>query len=208
MMRFNILLTVTWFALLTNLAGCAANMALLRHEKHYYRDASVLKQGADREHVTARLGTPIASVTRGDGKDLDLYRFDPGKGKDAPSRLLAIGHMLMSVGTIGLWEIVGMPVETALKDRPLTYLLVYDVEGKLAEFWAMQEWRPVSLSQTVWKKCELLGSLAAMRVQTPAAAQNAIYQIKDTLRVNSDREEAYQRASLACALEHYARDTG
>ena len=205
-MRFDIVWTVSLLALLPGFAGCAANMAMLRYEEHAarYKDVSVLQRGAARADIVGRLGNPIASATRPDGSVIDLYRFDPNPPEAPPTRGSVVGHIMASTATLGLWELAGIPIEQVLKDRPLTHLLVYGAEDKLAEFSSTQEWRPVSVTGPEWKKCELDALFAAARLTTPAAAQNPFDQIKDSLRVDRERDDAYQRALLGCLLPHYA----
>jgi len=204
-MRFDLVRAITLLALLLGLCGCAANMAMLRYEEHAarYRDASVLQPGAARAEIVGRLGNPIASATRPDGSVIDLYWFDPNQPKEAPSRWAAVNHLLASTATLGLWEIVGVPIEQARKDRPLVHLLVYGAEGKLAEFSSTLEWEPAIVPSAERKKCELKALLAAARVMTPAGAENPIEQIKDSLRVNRQRDDAYQHTLLGCLLPHY-----
>ncbi len=82
------------------LSSCSVGMAL--HGKPD-TDLSVLKTGEDRAVVRANLGSPESVTTNTD-------TFIACKGKEA-STGRAIGHGIMDVLTLGLWEVIGTPVE-------------------------------------------------------------------------------------------------
>ncbi len=82
------------------LSSCSVGMAV--HGKPD-TDLSVLKTGEDRTIVRANLGSPESVTTNTD-------TFIACKGKEV-STGRAIGHGIMDVLTLGLWEVIGTPVE-------------------------------------------------------------------------------------------------
>lgn len=89
---------IVLFALL--ISSCSVGMALHGRPD---TDLSVLKTGEDRGIVRANLGSPESVTT-------NMDTFIACKGKEA-STGRAIGHGIMDVLTLGLWEVIGTPVE-------------------------------------------------------------------------------------------------
>ena len=87
------------------LNACSVGMAL-NGEKD--PDLSVVKKGASRTEVEFQLGQPVETQAADPGKTKAKYQYSLGT---EPSAGRAIAHGAMDVLTLGLWEVVGTPVE-------------------------------------------------------------------------------------------------
>lgn len=87
------------------LSACSVGMALSGKENP---DLGAVRVGATRGEVELHLGSPIKSASLDDGQRADVYAYEIG---NQPSAGRAIGHGMMDVLTLGLWEIVGTPIE-------------------------------------------------------------------------------------------------
>ena len=93
------------------------------------KDTSVFYQGAHRSFVHAKTGLPSHSIKDKDGKWIDTYIIVKG---NEPSAGRAIGHGVMDVLTLGLWEVIGTPIEAiAGGEEHVRYVLYYDQEDKI-----------------------------------------------------------------------------
>jgi hypothetical protein len=101
--------------------GCAAIKATQQPDK---RDMSRLNAGVPRTHLIAELGAPIWSQER-DGEVTDVFVFRQGytKGTKAGRALV---HGAADVATCGLWEVVGIPVETLADGTEVQVEVRYD----------------------------------------------------------------------------------
>ncbi len=120
--RFMIL--VFGVLLLLGNVSCSVVMATQGTKK---KDLSVLKEGTPRSIVVAELGAPES--TEG---NVDVYTYCKG---DESSIGRAVGHGVMDVLTLGLWEVVGTPIEAAASSDKECYRIevVYDENDKLKE---------------------------------------------------------------------------
>ena len=106
------------------LTGCSVGMALSGEEDP---DLSVLRVGASRGQVEMELGKPAAEILADDGYTYATYAYSLG---NKPSAGRAVAHGVMDVLTLGLWEIVGTPVEAvAAKENEHAVVVVYDRNG-------------------------------------------------------------------------------
>lgn len=111
------LLAVTLVA--GSLAGCSVGMALSGDETP---DLSVVKIGALRDDIEVQLGQAHKIADLPDGVQEASYKFDVGND---PNALRAIGHGALDVASLGLWEIIGTPIEASTgKEREIT--VTYD----------------------------------------------------------------------------------
>ncbi len=99
--------------------GCSVGMALSGKKNP---DLSVARVGATRGEVELQLGPPVKTVTLDDSKRLDQYEYEIG---NEPSAGRAIGHGVLDVLTIGLWEIAGTPIE-AVQGEKYSISITYD----------------------------------------------------------------------------------
>ena len=108
------------------LNSCSVGMALSGSEQ---RDTSVFYQGAHRSFVHAKTGLPYHSIKDKDGGWIDTYLIVKG---NEPSAGRAIGHGVMDVLTLGLWEVIGTPIEAfAGREEHDRFVLYYDQEDKI-----------------------------------------------------------------------------
>jgi len=92
--------------LLGSLCGCSVGMALSGKPDP---NLGAVKEKARRGEVELNLGgPPIRTMSLPNGKLLCVYKYSTG---DTPSPGRAIFHVFMDVFTLGLWEIIGTPVE-------------------------------------------------------------------------------------------------
>lgn len=86
---------------------------------------SVLKEGTPRSIVVAELGPPKTTE-----ENIDIYETCKG---DEASTGRAIGHGVMDVLTLGLWEVIGTPIEAAAGSDKECYRIkiVYNENDKI-----------------------------------------------------------------------------
>ena len=63
----------------------------------------------------------------------DIYKIDADAHRAGSKGAAVAGHLVADILTLGLWEIVGTPLELAAQDRPVTFILKYNAEEKLIE---------------------------------------------------------------------------
>jgi hypothetical protein len=96
------------------------------------KDMTVLKEGIHQSVVRAELGQPVWSGEE-DGCPCDLYKFKQGYSKGSKAGR-AIFHGLADVFTLGLWEVVGTPVELIASGTDVTAKVFYDKDLKVVRF--------------------------------------------------------------------------
>lgn len=103
--------------------GCSMFMAM-----HGKRDANVgaLSIGQDRAIVLANIGQPSKTVTTDDGR-VDVFELQRG---NAPSGGRALAHGAIDLFTLGLWEVIGTPIE-AMQGESYTLTIEYDKQDKV-----------------------------------------------------------------------------
>jgi len=88
------------------LQSCAVYKATEQPGK---KDLSVLNRGTDREKVIAELGKPVHTSMK-HGHRVDVFSFVQGYSTGVKTAR-ALGHGVADVMTMGLWEVVGTPIE-------------------------------------------------------------------------------------------------
>lgn len=86
----------------------------------------VLSVGQSRDIVLLNLGQPAKTATTKTGR-VDVFRLVRG---NQPSAGRAVGHAVMDVLTIGLWEVIGTPIEGFARDK-FTVTIEYDSNDKV-----------------------------------------------------------------------------
>ncbi len=110
------------------LTGCSVGMAMSGEEQ---KDTSILFPGSPRAVVIAKLGPPETSTKSDDGSYTDSYLIVKG---NAPSTGRAVAHGALDVVTLGLWEVVGTPMEMgAGKEDASRIIIYYDIEDKIKD---------------------------------------------------------------------------
>jgi outer membrane protein assembly factor BamE (lipoprotein component of BamABCDE complex) len=111
-----------------SLAGCSVYMAANQPDK---KDMGVLKAGTPRSAVLAEFGTPVETTTRG-GAKVDLFTFTQGySGLEKGGR--AVLHGAADVFTLGLWEVVGTPIEGYANGTKVSVEITYDREDRVVK---------------------------------------------------------------------------
>ena len=104
---------------LFSIAGCSVGMALSGKKEP---NLGAFRIGSTRGEVELQLGSPVESVTRPDGWRTDIYEYEL---HNEPSTGRAVGHAIADVLTLGLWEIVGTPIE-AIGIEKKRISIIYD----------------------------------------------------------------------------------
>jgi hypothetical protein len=113
-------------ALVLALSACSVGMALSGEDNP---DLGAIRVGAPRGEVELHLGPPIKSASLDDGMRADVYQYQIG---NEPSGGRAIGHGVMDVLTLGLWEIVGTPIE-GVQGETYHATVTYDRSDKVVD---------------------------------------------------------------------------
>lgn len=95
-------------------SGCSVYMAANQPPA---KNIDLFKVGTPRSALLAEFGYPTSSEDKG-GKKYDIYRFTQGYSGGAKAGR-AVAHGVASVLTLGLWEVIGTPVE-AINSGDLT----------------------------------------------------------------------------------------
>ena len=103
--------------------GCAVVMAVRGTESPNVGGIAV---GQDRAFVLATLGEPEKTLME-DGGKTDLFKLKVGE-KPSPGR--AMVHGIMDFLTLGVWEIIGTPIEM-LDTETFRMSVQYDVNGRV-----------------------------------------------------------------------------
>ena len=86
------------------MAGCSVGMAMSGKKEP---QLGAVRAGATRGEVELQLGHPVEAREE-NGHRVDIYEYEIG---NEPSAGRAIGHGVMDVLTLGLWEVAGTPIE-------------------------------------------------------------------------------------------------
>ncbi len=117
-------LLLAWCAIL--FPACSAYMAINQPEK---KDVGVLSKDISRTIVMSELGQPVGTIVK-DGNRTDIFHFH--KGSDGGWKAgRAAFHAIADVFTIGLWEIVGMPMEGIIKGDMVRVIVLYDADDNI-----------------------------------------------------------------------------
>ncbi|MEE9550933.1 MAG: hypothetical protein V3W08_11120 [Candidatus Binatia bacterium] len=114
---------VRWVIIATALlvTSCSVYMAAHQPDK---KDLSVLEPGTARNTVIGALGTPASTYER-DGKKVDMFVFVQGYTSGSRTGR-AVGHAIADVFTLGLWEVVGTPIEMTATGTDMQVEVTYE----------------------------------------------------------------------------------
>lgn len=116
--------TVVCLALLCVSSGCSVMMATRQPDR---KNLNVLRRGYTRSQVIAELGPPIWTEEK-DGAKRDIYAFRQGYSREEKAMRAGL-HAAGDFLTLGLWEIVGTPVETIASGTDMKVEVQYDADG-------------------------------------------------------------------------------
>ena len=111
---------------LISLSSCSVYMAATQEDK---KDLSVLQEGTPRSLVLGKLGQPV-NTEKEKGVKKDYFSFTHGYSKGNKA-MRAVGHGVLDVFTLGLWEVVGTPVEMLADGEKVNMEITYDKEEKV-----------------------------------------------------------------------------
>jgi hypothetical protein len=114
--------------LLIFFTGCSVVMATQQPSR---KDFSVLTKGVDRSRVVAELGTPLTTEVK-DGKRTDVFAVRQGYSTGSKVGR-ALFHGVADVFTLGLWEVVGTPVEAIASGTDVKVGVCYDKNDRVEE---------------------------------------------------------------------------
>ncbi len=114
--------------LLVFVTGCSVVMATQQPSR---MDFSVLSEGVDRSRVIAELGSPLTTEVK-DGKRTDVFSVRQGYSTGAKVGR-ALFHGVADVFTLGLWEVVGTPVEAIASGTIVKVGVNYDKNDKVED---------------------------------------------------------------------------
>lgn len=115
--------------LIVLLAGCSVAMSASRST--YKGDPALLQVGADRSLIESTFGSPNMTASLDGGRTKVIYKIDPDAHREGSKAAAVAGHVVMDVLTLGLWEVVGTPLELAAQDKFTSYILVYNTSQKV-----------------------------------------------------------------------------
>ncbi len=107
------------------LSGCSVGMAM--HGKPD-PNIGVLSIGQDRGVVMLNLGQPSQTLTTATGRS-DIFNLERGNQQSGGR---AVGHAIMDVMTLGIWEVVGTPIEGMTGDE-FTVSIEYDKSDRVTK---------------------------------------------------------------------------
>ena len=117
--------------------GCSVVMAAKQPDE---KNIDLFAQGTSRDSLLAEFGPPINSENR-DGKKTDIFKFIQGYSTGAKAGR-ALFHGAADVFTLGLWEVVGTPVEGAFDGDEMAFKVTYDASDRVEEWELLQGPKP------------------------------------------------------------------
>jgi hypothetical protein len=124
-------LSICAIPLMLVLTACSVGMATSGQEDP---ELSAVQSGAKIHEVERELGRPISTKTLENGDTENLYRYELG---NEPSAGRAVMHGTMDVLTLGLWELVGTPVEGSMGTE-YEMTVTYGPDGEVKKFSARE----------------------------------------------------------------------
>lgn len=118
MKRFLVMILTGIF--LVPLTGCSVQKAASINKPRYETDLLVF--GRPRSHVAAQLGVPTSTRQLGNST-VDTYEMTRNSKGWGIAR--SGGHAVLDVGTFGLWELIGTPLENWIQ-QDQTVTIYYD----------------------------------------------------------------------------------
>lgn len=106
-------------------SGCAVYMAAKGTPGPYESGPFA---GQDRDAVIADLGPPKESIDS-NGRRFEVYEYNAGN-EASPWR--AVVHGVLDVCSLGLWEIIGTPIEMA-QGKKVRVAIEYDDSGRVSQ---------------------------------------------------------------------------
>ena len=113
--------------------ACSVYMAANQPDE---KDVSVFNVGTPRMHVIAEAGRPMYSEKNADGTLTDTFVFVQGYSSGSKGGR-AVFHTAADVLTLGLWEVIGTPVEMTADGTEVKVQVEYDANEKVQNIIAL-----------------------------------------------------------------------
>ncbi len=110
-------------------SGCSVYMAANQDDA---KEMSIITEGQPRSVMLGEFGQPVSTVNRADGTvEYDVFSFRDGYSGGAKAGR-ALFHGVADVFTLGLWEVIGTPVEAVANGDQMSYKIFYDEHGEVS----------------------------------------------------------------------------
>ena len=119
----------------SSLTGCAATMASRQPSK---KNVDLFSEGTYRSELIAEFGQPLGTEVRPDGKRYEVYKFVQGYGTGAKVAR-TITHVALDMGTLFVWEIIGIPIETVCDGQEMAYEIAYNENNRVDHVIALKQ---------------------------------------------------------------------
>ncbi len=121
--------TVVIMMMTTVIQGCSVFMAAKQPPK---KNMDVLHAGTSRASVIAEFGSPVHTETNAEGNHVDIFSFVQGYSKGVKASR-AVFHGTADIFTLGLWEVIGTPVEAVADGTQVKVQVAYDKDDRVAD---------------------------------------------------------------------------
>ncbi len=109
-----------------SLSACSVYMAATQPPK---KNLGVFEVGTPRSELLAEVGPPSHTEIK-DGKKTELFTFV--QGYSTGTRVgRSIFHGVADVFSVGLWEVVGTPIEGVFSGNEMTVQVTYDADERI-----------------------------------------------------------------------------
>ena len=105
-------------------SGCSVVMAA---RGSHPPDLSQIRSGATKAEVTAMLGAPDSTIPHERGS-ICAYTFETD---NEPSAGRAVAHGAMDLLTLGIWEVVGTPIELLVSGESHVLIIEFDQDDRV-----------------------------------------------------------------------------
>lgn len=122
-MNISLCLRLAIFCML--LACCQACSPIMAARQDSYVDVDKIKPGTRKAVVIGNLGSPLENHENEKGEQCEIYKFRQGYSQGAKTGRVML-HTMADFLTLGLWEVVGTPVEATFSGHNLSYEVCYD----------------------------------------------------------------------------------
>lgn len=115
-------------------SGCSVFMAAKQPDK---KDVDLFRIGTPRSMLLAEFGMPTVSEVR-NGQKHEIFKFVQGYSAGAKAGR-AVFHGAADVMTLGLWEVVGTPVEGVFSGDEMAFEVSYDQDDRIDQVTALKK---------------------------------------------------------------------
>ena len=111
------------------MGACTGDASRMASEQPRAHDMSVLKIGTLRHRVIAEFGAPVLAEIS-NGQKVDVFKFVDGYSTAARTSRSFL-HATMNIGTFGLWDVVGKPVESGFSGKDVKVKVEYVQDDRI-----------------------------------------------------------------------------